>query len=50
MTNTRFSIAELRPEEIEEIRKMERKMSDRSGHAISLIAYEAQGGPNDDAK
>jgi len=41
VTQPHFTIAALKPEELEEVRIMERKLSERNGHAISLIAYEA---------
>ncbi|WP_186438509.1 hypothetical protein [Cohnella terricola] len=41
MVQPRYSLATLDPEELEEIRKMEQRMSDKAGHTISLIAYEA---------
>jgi len=41
MVQPRYSLATLDPDELEEIRKMERRMSDKAGHPISLIAYEA---------
>lgn len=37
-----YSLALLKPEEIDEIKEMERRMSDRVGHPISLVAYQAE--------
>ncbi|MFC5469777.1 hypothetical protein ACFPPD_13670 [Cohnella suwonensis] len=36
-----FSLAMLKPDEVEEIRAMEQKMSEKVGHPISLIVYQA---------
>ncbi|WP_167747013.1 hypothetical protein [Cohnella luojiensis] len=36
-----FSLAALQPEEVEEIKEMELRMSEKVGHPISLIAYQA---------
>ncbi|MFB9278311.1 hypothetical protein [Cohnella cellulosilytica] len=41
MEQPNFTLAVLKPEELEEVRKTERKLSDSVGHTISLIAYEA---------
>lgn len=41
MSRPSYSIAELKPEELEEIRRMERQLSEKAGHPISLIAYES---------
>ncbi len=36
-----YSLALLKPEEVEEVREMERRLSDKIGQPISLIAYQA---------
>ncbi|MFC5401685.1 hypothetical protein [Cohnella soli] len=36
-----FSLALLKPDEVEEVRAMEQKMTEKVGHPISLIAYQA---------
>lgn len=36
-----FSLATLKPEDIEEIKEMELRMSEKVGSPISLIAYQA---------
>ncbi len=41
MAQPKFTIAALKPDELEEIKRTERKLSESSGHTISLIAYEA---------
>ncbi|PRX67015.1 hypothetical protein B0G52_11524 [Cohnella sp. SGD-V74] len=41
MPQPNFTIADLEPEELEEVRNMEQKLSESAGHTISLIAYEA---------
>ncbi|WP_158602413.1 hypothetical protein [Cohnella endophytica] len=37
-----YSLALLKPEEIEEIREMEQRMTERVGYPISLIAYHGE--------
>jgi len=36
-----YSLATLKPEEVEEIKDLEARMSERTGQRISLIAYQA---------
>lgn len=37
-----YSIANLKPDDVEEIKNMEHRMSEKVGHPISLIAYQAE--------
>ncbi|QJD85152.1 hypothetical protein [Cohnella herbarum] len=36
-----YSLATLRPEEIDELKEIERQMSEKFGQRISLVAYQA---------
>ncbi|BBI36097.1 hypothetical protein [Cohnella abietis] len=36
-----YSLAILNPDDLEEIKELEQRFSDRIGHPISLIAYQA---------
>jgi hypothetical protein len=36
-----YSLATLKPEEVDEIKDLEARMSERSGQRISLVAYQA---------
>ncbi|WP_239615919.1 hypothetical protein [Cohnella mopanensis] len=36
-----YSLAMLKPEEVEEIKDLELRMSERTGQRISLVAYQA---------
>ncbi|MFC4303379.1 hypothetical protein [Cohnella boryungensis] len=42
-----YAIAALEPEQLDELRTMERRLSERAGHPISLVAYEAAPGSTD---
>jgi hypothetical protein len=36
-----YSLALLKPEDVEEIREMEQRLSNKTGQSIALIAYKA---------
>jgi hypothetical protein len=36
-----YSLATLKPEEIDELKELERQMSEKSGQRISLVAYQS---------
>lgn len=40
MNENSYAIAELSQDELSEIKRFEQKLSERSGHAIALIAYD----------
>lgn len=40
MEQTEYTIARLDDEQVDEVRQLERQLSDRSGHPVTLIAYE----------
>ncbi len=46
MDDNRYSIADLSQDELNELKRFERQLSEKSGHAIALIAYDKD---NEDA-
>lgn len=40
MKEDNYAIAKLTPEELSEIKRFEQQLSEKSGHAIALIAYD----------
>jgi len=42
-----YTIANLTPDELNEIKRFEQQMSEKSGHAIALIAYDRDNKDND---
>ena len=40
MNDNDYTIAKLTPDELNEIKRFERQLSEKSGHAIALIAYD----------
>ncbi|MBB6634409.1 hypothetical protein [Cohnella thailandensis] len=47
MNNTDpYSFAQLRQEDIQQIRQLEERLAESSGHPITLIAYEEQQQPS----
>jgi hypothetical protein len=37
-----YSLALLKPEDLEEIREIEQRLSDKTGQSIALVAYKAE--------
>ncbi|MEK0316211.1 hypothetical protein [Cohnella sp. 56] len=35
-----YTIARLKDDQVDEVKQLERQLSDRSGHPVTLIAYE----------
>lgn len=47
MNNDPYSIADLTPDQLEEVQQFERRLSEQTGHTIALIAYDRKGDEND---
>lgn len=45
--NDDYSIASLTPDQLQEVQRFERQLSEQTGHTIALIAYDRDGDEND---